>query len=111
MKLMDCVINHYDLPKSKIHPLLLCTSAVCLPVFFRAMETAIQQLQTAIKKITHQYSAYGDDAAPLLAAFIDGSTLGRSLFHQINKKMQLTAKKLSCTISQKSRVVLYKLCA
>jgi hypothetical protein len=56
------------------------------------METAIQQLQTAIKKITHQYSAYGDDAATLLAAFFDGSTLGRSLFHQINKKMQLTAK-------------------
>ena len=56
------------------------------------METAIQQLQTAIKKMTHQYSAYGDDAATLLAAFIDGSTLGRSLFHQINGKMQLTAK-------------------
>ena len=56
------------------------------------METAIKQLQTAIKKITHQYSAYGDDAATLLAAFFDGSTLGRSLFHQINKKMQLTAK-------------------
>ena len=56
------------------------------------METAIQQLQTAIKKITHQYSAYGDDAATLLAAFSDGSTLGRSLFHQINKKMQLTAQ-------------------
>ena len=55
------------------------------------METAIQQLRTAIKKITHQYSAYGDDAATLLAAFSDGSTLGRSLFHQINKKMQLTA--------------------
>ena len=55
------------------------------------METAIQQLHTAIKKITHQYSAYGDDAATLLAAFFDGSTLGRSLFHQINKKMQLTA--------------------
>ena len=56
------------------------------------METAGQQLQTAIKKITHQYSAYGDDAATLLAAFFDGSTLGPSLFHQINKKMQLTAK-------------------
>ena len=68
------------------------TSAFCLPVFFRAMKTAIQQQQTAIKKITHQYSAYGDDAATLLAAFFDGSTLGRSLFHQINKKMQLTAK-------------------
>ena len=80
------------MPKSKIHPLLLCTSAFCLPVFFRAMETAIQQLQTAIKKITHQYSAYGDDAATLLAAFFHGSTLGRSLFHEINKKMQLTAK-------------------
>ena len=56
------------------------------------METAIQQLQTAIKKITQQYSAHGNDAATLLAAFFDGSTLGRSLFHQINKKMQLTAK-------------------
>ena len=56
------------------------------------METAIQQLQTAIKKITHQYSAYGEDAATLLAAFFAGSTLGRSLFHQINKKMQLAAK-------------------
>ena len=56
------------------------------------METAIQQLQTAIKKITHQYSAYGDDADTLLAAFFDCSTLGRSLFHQINKKMQMTAK-------------------
>ena len=56
------------------------------------METAIQQLQTAIRKITHQYSAYGDDAATLLAAFFDGSTLGRSLFHQINKKMQLTTR-------------------
>ena len=56
------------------------------------MQTAIQQLPTAIKKITHQYSAYGDDAATLLAAFFDGSTLGRSPFHQINKKMQLTAK-------------------
>ena len=56
------------------------------------METAIQQLQRAIKKITHQYSAYGDDAATLVAAFSDGSTLGRSLFNQINKKMQLTAK-------------------
>ena len=92
MKLMDCLINHQDLPKSKIHPLLLCISAFCLPVFFRVMETAIQQLQTAIKRITHQYSAYGDDAATLLAAFYDGSTLGRSLFHQINRKMQLTAK-------------------
>ena len=56
------------------------------------METTIQQLQTAIKKITHQYSAYGDDAATLLAAFFEGSTLGCSLFHQIKKKMQLTAK-------------------
>ena len=56
------------------------------------MEAAIQQLQTAIKKITHQYSGYGDDAATLLAAFFDGSTLGRSLFHQINKKMQRIAK-------------------
>ena len=56
------------------------------------METAIQQLQTAIKKMTHQYSAYGDDAATFLAAFFDRSTLYRSLFHQINKKMQLTAK-------------------
>ena len=56
------------------------------------METAIQQLQTAIKKITHQYSAYPNDAAVLLAAFSNGSTLGRSLFNQINKKMQLTAK-------------------
>ena len=56
------------------------------------METAIQQLETAIKKITHQYSANGDDAATLLAAFFDGSTLGLSLFHQINGKMQLTAK-------------------
>ena len=55
------------------------------------METAIQQLQTAIKRITHQYSAYGDDAATLPAAFYDGSTLGLSLFHQINKTMQLTA--------------------
>ena len=56
------------------------------------METAIQKLQNAIKKITRQYSAYDDDAAKLLAAFSDGSTLGRSLFHRINKKMQLTAK-------------------
>ena len=56
------------------------------------METANQQLQTAIKKITHQYSAYDDDAAMLLAAFCDGSTLGCSLFHQIKRKMQLTAK-------------------
>ena len=56
------------------------------------METAVQQLQTAIQKITHQYSAAGDDAATLLAAFFDGSTLGCSLFHEINKKMQLTAK-------------------
>ena len=28
----------------------------------------------------------------LVADFFDGSTLGRSLFHRINKKMQLTAK-------------------
>ena len=56
------------------------------------METAIQQLQAAIQKITHQYSAYGDHAATLLAAFFNGSPLGRSLLHQINKKMQLTAK-------------------
>ena len=56
------------------------------------METAIQQLQTQIKKMAHQYSPYGDDAATLLAAYFDRSTLGRSPFHQINKKMQLTAK-------------------
>ena len=75
------------------------------------METAIQQLQTAIKKITHRYSAYGDNAATLLAAFFDGSTLGRSLFHQINKKMQLTAKNVELHDLKKTGVVLYKLCA
>ena len=81
MKLMYC-------------PFLLGTSAFCLPVFFRAMETAIQQLQTALRKVTHQYSAYGDVAATLLASFSDGSTLGRSVFHHIHKQMQLTAKNL-----------------
>ena len=58
------------------------------------MEAEIEQLQTLIKQITHKYTAYGEDAAALLAAFSNGSTLGRPLFAEVYNKVQIRAKKV-----------------
>ena len=59
---------------------------------FSATEAKNEQLETSIKQITHKYTVYGDDAAVLLAAFVNASTPGRSLLHESYNKMENPGK-------------------